>query len=112
MRLPFRFRLRCIADATCASDKFRCRNGQCIKKSWQCDQEEDCSDGSDEDAKLCSKNVCTSEEFTCKSNQGACIPLGWVCDDNEDCTDGSDEANCSEYLVIVVWKGLNVFCFV
>lgn len=40
--------------------------------------------------------VCTSEEFTCKSNEGECIPLTWVCDETSDCTDGSDETNCSK----------------
>lgn len=42
------------------------------------------------------KNVCTSEEFTCKSTEGECIPMAWVCDQNDDCTDKSDEAACSK----------------
>lgn len=42
------------------------------------------------------KNVCSSEEFTCKNTEGECIPMAWVCDQNEDCTDKSDEAACSK----------------
>lgn len=41
--------------------------------------------------------VCSSEDFTCRSNNGECIPLAWMCDGNKDCTDGSDESSCSEY---------------
>lgn len=43
--------------------------------------------------------VCSSEDFTCRSNNGECIPLAWMCDGNKDCTDGSDEASCSEYCI-------------
>lgn len=45
---------------------------------------------------LVEKNVCTSEEFTCKDTEGECIPMAWVCDQNEDCSDKSDEAACSK----------------
>lgn len=27
---------------------YRCKNGDCIKKQWQCDREKDCDDGDDE----------------------------------------------------------------
>lgn len=44
-----------FTDSPCAEDKFKCKNGRCIPKHWQCDQERDCSDGSDEDPELCRK---------------------------------------------------------
>lgn len=45
-----------ISDITCPTDKFRCKsNGRCIPFNWQCDQEKDCPDGSDEDPELCRK---------------------------------------------------------
>ena len=28
-----------IADNVCQDDYFRCKNGRCIPKRWQCDQE-------------------------------------------------------------------------
>lgn len=34
--------------SSCRSDGFQCRNGDCIKKVYQCDREHDCDDKSDE----------------------------------------------------------------
>jgi len=33
---------------TCGPGKFRCNDGTCIEKSYQCDDVPDCGDGSDE----------------------------------------------------------------
>lgn len=33
----------------CEEDQFRCRNGRCIPSVWRCDEDDDCSDNSDED---------------------------------------------------------------
>lgn len=41
----------------CTLDQFQCTNGRCIPKRWQCDQEKDCSDGSDEVASHCRKFI-------------------------------------------------------
>lgn len=32
----------------CLFSEFECRNKECIPKSFQCDSQSDCSDGSDE----------------------------------------------------------------
>ncbi len=42
---------------TCTSEEFACKNndGECIPLSWMCDQNDDCTDGSDEAA--CSKLI-------------------------------------------------------
>ncbi|EEB15646.1 Very low-density lipoprotein receptor precursor, putative [Pediculus humanus corporis] len=68
----------------------------CIPLTWQCDGQKDCSDGADEDPKVCQSKVCTPEEFSCRSMPGECVPLTWMCDDNPDCSDGSDEKTCNE----------------
>lgn len=73
----------------CPDDEFTCDNGETVPMSWQCDGENDCSDGSDEVG--CQSTVQT---FAC--GDGDTIPLDWQCDDEQDCTDGSDEVGCPE----------------
>ncbi|KAL1777190.1 low-density lipoprotein receptor-related protein 8 isoform X4 [Sigmodon hispidus] len=77
----------------CEEDQFRCRNGRCIPSVWRCDEDNDCSDNSDEDD--CPKRTCADSDFTC--DNGHCIPERWKCDGEEECPDGSDEskATCS-----------------
>ncbi|XP_050452085.1 vitellogenin receptor isoform X1 [Cataglyphis hispanica] len=77
-------------------DWFRCDNGECVLFTFECDGEEDCLDGSDEDN--CSDNftltyphniICATNEFKCESKH--CIPKEKFCDAVKDCSDGSDE---------------------
>lgn len=35
-------------EKTCLVDEFNCTQGGCIPKSWKCDGQPDCEDGSDE----------------------------------------------------------------
>lgn len=42
----------------CPNQEFECTNGQCIKNTWVCDGDYDCTDNSDEDKKTCSGVVC------------------------------------------------------
>ena len=75
----------------CDSFDFACDNGECIPSSWECDNDDDCGDNSDEDH--CSGTGggggCSSDEFRC--DDGTCIPSSWECDGYEDCTGGEDE---------------------
>ncbi|XP_019521971.1 PREDICTED: low-density lipoprotein receptor-related protein 8 isoform X9 [Hipposideros armiger] len=77
----------------CEEDQFRCRNERCIPSVWRCDEDDDCSDNSDEDD--CPKKTCMDNDFTC--DNGQCIPERWKCDGEEECSDGSDEfeATCT-----------------
>ncbi|XP_019521970.1 PREDICTED: low-density lipoprotein receptor-related protein 8 isoform X8 [Hipposideros armiger] len=78
----------------CEEDQFRCRNERCIPSVWRCDEDDDCSDNSDEDD--CPKKTCMDNDFTC--DNGQCIPERWKCDGEEECSDGSDEfeATCTK----------------
>lgn len=38
----------CFTGARCLISEFECRNKECIPKSFHCDSQSDCSDGSDE----------------------------------------------------------------
>uniref|UniRef100_A0A3B4HB27 Uncharacterized protein n=1 Tax=Pundamilia nyererei TaxID=303518 RepID=A0A3B4HB27_9CICH len=81
-----------ISAKQCDNREFRCANGQCISKSFVCDSDNDCSDGSDEAS--CPKPTCNSRSFQC--NNSMCVPAIWRCDGDRDCSDGSDEwpQNC------------------
>ena len=37
-----------VTENKCRDGEFKCKNGLCIRKSFVCDGEVDCSDGSDE----------------------------------------------------------------
>ncbi|XP_054940601.1 low-density lipoprotein receptor-related protein 8 isoform X20 [Physeter macrocephalus] len=75
----------------CEEDQFRCRNERCIPSVWRCDEDDDCSDNSDEDD--CPKKTCANSDFTC--DDGHCIRERWKCDGEEECPDGSDESEAT-----------------
>ncbi|XP_060586623.1 basement membrane-specific heparan sulfate proteoglycan core protein-like isoform X4 [Ruditapes philippinarum] len=78
-------------DGKCGRDEAVCQNGQCIRREYRCDGEEDCADGSDE-PEDCYSNLCEPNEFQCPSGQ--CVMKIWRCDGENDCEDGFDESNC------------------
>lgn len=63
-----------LAFHSCSANEFRCDNGRCIFKSWKCDYENDCKDGSDE--RDCTYAPCADGEFTCANHR--CIPMSQV----------------------------------
>ncbi|XP_055333387.1 low-density lipoprotein receptor-related protein 8-like [Paramacrobiotus metropolitanus] len=74
-------------ESYCGYGNFRCNDGECIRKSWVCDRQNDCRDKSDE--ANCGDIPCEEDEFRCDSNR--CIPLNWRCDGRADCRDRTDE---------------------
>lgn len=88
-----------FAEKDSCIDKFTCKNGNCINAMWQCDGDDDCEDGSDEQDANCTTTgvaTCDSKEFPCSSRLESpnCIHISWHCDGDEDCADGSDEEDC------------------
>jgi hypothetical protein len=49
--------ISCSENTKCADDQFKCASNNCIPKTWECDHDNDCKDGSDE------KNCSTSKYF-------------------------------------------------
>ncbi|KAJ8378481.1 hypothetical protein AAFF_G00239450 [Aldrovandia affinis] len=83
--------LRSLEGTTtdCETGQFQCRNERCIPTIWRCDDDDDCSDNSDEEN--CPKKTCATTDFACKNGQ--CVPARWRCDGEPECPDGSDEAD-------------------
>ncbi|KAK2860818.1 hypothetical protein Q7C36_004984 [Tachysurus vachellii] len=65
-----------------------CPLEQALKGSNVCDDDDDCSDNSDEEE--CLKSTCDPAEFACQNGQ--CVSSRWLCDGEPECSDGSDEA--------------------
>uniref|UniRef100_A0A669Q0W2 Sortilin-related receptor n=1 Tax=Phasianus colchicus TaxID=9054 RepID=A0A669Q0W2_PHACC len=86
----------CVKEEnTCLPNQYRCSNGNCINSIWQCDNNNDCGDMSDE--KNCPTTVCDAEtQFRCRES-GTCIPLSYKCDLEDDCGDNSDESHCDAH---------------
>uniref|UniRef100_A0A672I454 Low density lipoprotein receptor-related protein 8, apolipoprotein e receptor n=1 Tax=Salarias fasciatus TaxID=181472 RepID=A0A672I454_SALFA len=76
-------------ESECETGQFQCKNGRCIPTLWRCDDDDDCSDSSDEEN--CPKKTCATTDFACKNGQ--CVPSRWRCDGEPECADGSDEAD-------------------
>ena len=68
-----------------------------MPRLYLCDGDNDCLDGSDEDARhQCDTRKCDEDrEFTCTANKAwgraQCIPKRFICDNEPDCVDGADE---------------------
>uniref|UniRef100_A0A7N6BSR2 EGF-like domain-containing protein n=1 Tax=Anabas testudineus TaxID=64144 RepID=A0A7N6BSR2_ANATE len=91
----------------CETGQFQCKNGRCIPTLWRCDDDDDCSDSSDEEncrpmlwsrenkdafrRRHQAKKTCATTDFACKNGQ--CVPARWRCDGEPECADGSDEAD-------------------
>uniref|UniRef100_A0A8C7FZP3 Low-density lipoprotein receptor-related protein 8 n=1 Tax=Oncorhynchus kisutch TaxID=8019 RepID=A0A8C7FZP3_ONCKI len=75
----------------CEDGQFQCNNKRCIPTIWRCDDDDDCSDNSDEEN--CARKTCAPAEFACANGQ--CVPGRWRCDGEPECPDGSDEADAT-----------------
>ncbi|XP_017177065.1 SCO-spondin isoform X4 [Mus musculus] len=71
----------------CSLLEFQCNSGECTPRGWRCDQEEDCTDGSDE---LDCGGPCMLYQVPC-AHSPHCVSPGQLCDGVTQCPDGSDE---------------------
>ncbi|XP_061694919.1 low-density lipoprotein receptor-related protein 8-like isoform X3 [Syngnathoides biaculeatus] len=76
----------------CEDGQFQCNNKRCIPTLWRCDDDDDCSDNSDEEN--CRKQTCPPDKFDC-GGSNKCVSLSWRCDGERDCENGADEEDCA-----------------
>lgn len=69
--------------------QFQCKNGNCINEDELCNGKQDCTDGSDEVAKICYYHFCPLSAFRCA--YGGCVSASSRCNSVIDCIDRSDE---------------------
>lgn len=49
MNLSFPGNTGTHTESECETGQFQCKNGRCIPTLWRCDDDDDCSDNSDEE---------------------------------------------------------------
>nr|CAD7440490.1 unnamed protein product [Timema bartmani] len=82
-----------VTVSRCLPREFECKDRiTCIHKSWKCDGDKDCPDGSDENMANCPIRKCRPDQFQCHNH--ACIPGHLICSGQPECADGSDELDC------------------
>ncbi|XP_048838951.1 low-density lipoprotein receptor-related protein 1 isoform X2 [Brienomyrus brachyistius] len=89
------------APRTCSGRQFMCKDQvTCISRSWLCDGDKDCYDGSDEAPEICAHSHpprCPPNEEQCPGVE-VCVHRRRLCDGVRDCTDGWDEGpHCREF---------------
>lgn len=74
-----------LADTSCGTNFFRCRNGICILGPYVCDGVADCPDSSDEAMEKCGLDPCDAK-LRCEDKR--CMDPGLCCDPelNENCS--------------------------
>lgn len=89
-----------VTNGLCEPNQYQCANRRCVLKTWLCDSEDDCLDGSDEQncGVADNRQMCTPVEFKC-SQYDQCVPKSFHCDGQSDCRDGSDEIGCGKNII-------------
>ncbi|XP_062417678.1 low-density lipoprotein receptor-related protein 3 isoform X1 [Pungitius pungitius] len=91
-----------LGQSSCQSDEFLCGNGKCLPRSWKCNSQDECGDGTDE--RSCSPpptearpGPCPLGSLACTEAQSTrCLPVALRCNGARDCADGADELGCPD----------------